>query len=327
MSVRAAKTYHLHLHFFHGWGFDATYWNPFLKVFRAKMMSLQKQCPLRIDGITLNVHDEGYFGGERYALNVVPGGEDSSEGVDFGAKSISSQKALGIENATEDAFSSEGIENAKDNAFPREVSSSNENVSSVEVGLDGVFCEKQSNAGESDSESTPIPLNIVLAHSFGLHKWSDSDIKPDILCVSGGFLGFHDVGGPRSKRVVEKMITAFESDPGAVLSAFYGNVFHPQQSSLSIPVRMNVPKLLQDLRTLNSVSISPNNIKNSDNVLLLQGSLDLIVPREHAEILANEIPEAKVLLLDGEGHGIFFTNPVETCDFLLKCLESEYLST
>lgn len=252
MSVRVAKTYHLHLHFFHGWGFDATYWDPFLKVFRAKMESLYQEYPQQIDGITLNVHDEGYFGGSSFSEDVLANRESYSKEVN--------------------------------------------------------------------------PLNIVLAHSFGLHQWSGSHRKPDIICISGGFLGFHDAGGALSKRVVDKMITAFESDPGAVLSAFYGNVFHPRRCALSIPEKMNEAKLLQDLRTLNSVSISPNNIKNSDNVLLLQGILDLIVPREHADILANELPEAKVLLLDGEGHGIFFTNPVETCDFLLKCLESEYLS-
>jgi pimeloyl-ACP methyl ester carboxylesterase len=279
MSVRVAKTYHLHLHFFHGWGFDATYWDPFLKVFRAKMESLQQEYPLRIDGITLNVHDEGYFGGRSFSEDVLANEGNSQVDV----PKIDAD--LGELVSDEDIFSEEDI---------------------------------------SGPKSTP--LNIVLAHSFGLHKWSYSHLKPDIICISGGFLGFHDAGGARSKRVVDKMITAFESDPGAVLSAFYGNVFHPRRCALSIPEKMNEAKLLQDLRILNSVSISPNNIKNSDKILLLQGILDLIVQRSHVDILANEIPDAKVLLVDKAGHGVFFTNPVETCDFLLKCLESEYLS-
>lgn len=163
---------------------------------------------------------------------------------------------------------------------------------------------------------------IVIAHSFGLHQCKDKLLaQADILVLFGGFLEFHPHAAQfrrRSKLVLQKMISEFQTSPQSVLQKFYQNVYLPSSPPEKDFSALNKNRLLDDLVRLHQQKIEVEKLKKVDKICILHGSDDAIVPRRKGrELHDNFWSKSKYFEIKKAGHALPFTH-FEQCISLLE---------
>ncbi|MGM0588923.1 MAG: alpha/beta fold hydrolase [Bacteroidota bacterium] len=169
---------------------------------------------------------------------------------------------------------------------------------------------------ESDS------INVVMAHSYGLHWCPSEQLQAaDILIVIGGFLQFHPQTSQfrrRSKRMISRMIEQMHSNPEQVLDRFIENCYLPE------PVKerpqwekMNLMKLIEDLGRLNQSSLDADLLKKIPKLCILHGSKDRIVSKTKAREIYNRVySSSRYLEVKEAGHAVPFTQPKRCWSFI-----------
>lgn len=160
---------------------------------------------------------------------------------------------------------------------------------------------------------------VLITHSYGLHWCSDTLLKQaDHLIIMGGFLQFHPQNkdeGSRSKLIVRQMLSHFVEKPDEVLKQFYKNSFHPTKTNLNAPKDMDHDLLLADLSDLHRDLQPRQRIFDMNNITIIHGSDDLIVQKQNARQMFNELKyRSQYFEILRAGHAF----PVTHAD---KCLE------
>lgn len=190
-----------------------------------------------------------------------------------------------------------------------------DNTFIFDVAERGYFSEKKA----PEFCANPDLLKVLITHSYGLHWCSDSLLKQaDHLIVMGGFLQFHPNKkdeGRRSKLIVQQMLSHFVKKPLEVLEQFYKNSFHPSKTKLNAPKDMDHDLLLADLSDLHRDLQPRQRIFDMNNITIIHGSDDLIVQKQNARQMFNELKyRSQYFEILRAGHAF----PVTHAD---KCLE------
>ncbi|MDZ7715348.1 MAG: alpha/beta hydrolase [Balneolaceae bacterium] len=189
----------------------------------------------------------------------------------------------------------------------------------------GYFSDTQK-APSFPSESS---LNIIFAHSFGLHQCpAEIYNQADLLFIFSGFRQFHPVAAQfqrRSRLVLKQMIDQFGENPGHVLKEFYANVYSPE-SPIPLPDdSLNEALLLEDLKKLGNSEIELQKLKSVHKIGILHGFNDRIVPRAKGrELFSNLRSQGKYFEIKECGHALPFTHH-EQCWSLIEPEIEQYL--
>ncbi|MDX2471342.1 MAG: alpha/beta hydrolase [SAR324 cluster bacterium] len=166
----------------------------------------------------------------------------------------------------------------------------------------------------AQTEKIPVGATVI-THSMGLHFLGEEDFKNiKNLIICGGFLNFHQ--GPTVK-AVRRMITKMTSSPNVVVTDFYKGLSFPEPPTLKPPEIKNKDLLKSDLMFLNKSTFDIKNLDSVENILILQGDSDMVVPMEKAHELAAAQPRAKLIIQPDWGHGFLYQYPEES----LKIIE------
>ncbi|MFH5831878.1 hypothetical protein ACG2F4_08915 [Halalkalibaculum sp. DA3122] len=160
-------------------------------------------------------------------------------------------------------------------------------------------------------------ITLVFTHSYGLHLCPGQQLaQADMVVIFGGFREFHPVAAQfnrRSKLILNKMIQSLEEDPEPVLQQFMENAYKPEQPPEIDSKKADHQQLLHDLRALNQSSLDIQSLKKGQNICILHGSSDAIVPKTKGRELYNIFQEnATYFEVRGAGHALPFTH-VEQC--------------
>lgn len=170
-------------------------------------------------------------------------------------------------------------------------------------------------------------LNIIFAHSFGLHQLSSSLLKQtDLLVVFGGFIHFHPVAAQyrrRSKLIVRQMILKLEHKPKEVLEDFLENCFYPEPSSPSFDLRqLHKDQLISDLKRLNTRSFNLDLVNYVKKICILHGGEDAIVPKAKGRELNDKMPvNGYYYEIQQAGHALPFTHTHLCWSFIKPIIE------
>jgi pimeloyl-ACP methyl ester carboxylesterase len=113
------------------------------------------------------------------------------------------------------------------------------------------------------------------------------------FCSTDGY----DCGVP--EKLLRRMMVHLQSDPDAVLAAFYKNVNYPQLPDGNICPAEN---LADGLNYLLHADLRAKVPAIGIPVLLLNGREDLIIPPAASEWLAENLPNARLSRLETSGH-------------------------
>jgi pimeloyl-[acyl-carrier protein] methyl ester esterase len=166
---------------------------------------------------------------------------------------------------------------------------------------------------EQSWEFGPASYNILVTHSYGLH-WCPAAQRrsADLLICLAGFAAFHPeegAAGRRSRRLMARMLAAFETEPAAVLEEFWRNCLDPEadrdieDSSLTRPnlAMADWALLDRDLRHLDRCQLDPQ-VPLPRRSIIVHGSADRIVPLQQGQFLA-ELSQAHWIELADSSHG------------------------
>lgn len=152
---------------------------------------------------------------------------------------------------------------------------------------------------------------ILVSHSFGLHLFSDSLLKKaDYLIIISGFSGFHPKdkkGKRRSSMLMRLMKKKILTQPEKMLNEFYNG--HSLIGKKDIVPDKEL--LYKDLESIDEYEVNINAIKKINNVLILHGKNDMVVPYSRALFLKDRIPGAKIIGYEKSDHALPFTNTEE----------------
>jgi hypothetical protein len=158
-------------------------------------------------------------------------------------------------------------------------------------------------------------LNILIAHSFGLHFIPDHLIqKADGLILCGSFLHFG------KEKVIQRMCSSIKSNTGYVLSQFHANCAYPAQSEWRMPRTFSGSLILSDLESLGVSRFDHTKIKDNLPLLLLTGDSDRIVDKENILNLA-KLLYMDIVTIPKAGHGFIYTKPEKTASHILKFIQ------
>lgn len=156
-------------------------------------------------------------------------------------------------------------------------------------------------AAQSPEFLRPDSFKVLLTHSYGLHWCPEAQRRSaHLLICLGGFRAFHPALGPttglehrRSQRRVSRMIQAFGTEPGAVLTEFWRNCYGldgPELSDTAPPAiadrlarhqqtlgQGDWALLDRDLRELDRCQLNPQTPLPQRSIII-HGSADRIVP-------------------------------------------------
>lgn len=159
-------------------------------------------------------------------------------------------------------------------------------------------------------------LNIVLAHSFGLHFIPLSLIqKADGLILCSTFSSFE------KERVLQRMYQSMKSNTAYVLSQFHANCAYPSHSEWRMPRKFSDELLLNDLEMLSSSFFNHELIDKDKPILMLSGDSDRIVDKENINNLA-KLMAMNVVSIPKSGHGFIYTKPERAALHILKFINT-----
>jgi pimeloyl-ACP methyl ester carboxylesterase len=139
------------------------------------------------------------------------------------------------------------------------------------------------------------PVGCVYASGFtGLGVDVTILEQADRLVIFGGYFNFHppsDEEYRRSKLVVRQMLSQFVDSPETVLSQYYKNSFFPQNNDHDTHIQgpINHGLLLSDLSHLYEDEHSRQRIFDLDAITILHGADDLIINKNRARLMYNEL--------------------------------------
>lgn len=170
-------------------------------------------------------------------------------------------------------------------------------------------------------------LNVVFAHSFGLHQLTSDLMKQtDLLIVFNGFIQFHPVAAQyrrRSKLIVQQMIYKLDDKPRQVLEDFLKNCYHPDPSVRSFDFRhLNTDRLIQDLKRLNTEKLNLDKLNYVSKICVLHGGEDAIVPKAKGRELYDKMPvKGYYYEIRQAGHALPFTHTQICWSFIKPIIE------
>ena len=185
----------------------------------------------------------------------------------------------------------------------------------------------------AESESPIFPakseLNIIFAHSFGLHQCPPEILdKADMLFIFGGFRSFHPAAAQfkrRSKLVLNQMISGIKGNAGSVLEQFYENTYAPEEPEPVPSENLDIQLLEEDLVRLGKSEFELEKLKSVDKIGILHGFNDGIVPRAKGrELYDNFQSKGKYFEIKQCGHALPFTH-TEQCWSLIEPEIEQYL--
>ncbi len=171
-------------------------------------------------------------------------------------------------------------------------------------------------------------LNVIFAHSFGLHQCSPEQLRrADLLVIFSGFIHFHPRAKQyrrRSRLVVHQMINKLEEYPRKVLEDFMDNCYHPEPADPSIPKNsINKQRLLSDLKCLNSEQLNVELLNYIPSICILHGREDAIVPNKKGRELYESISvQGHYYEIHQAGHALPFTHTQMCWSFIKPIIEN-----
>lgn len=176
------------------------------------------------------------------------------------------------------------------------------------------------------ARGTGQSLNVIVAHSFGLHLITPAELaRADILCAFGSFLSFHPDAEPRarrSKRIITRMLEQFKTDPQSVVAEFFSNCYHPGVAPAMPLDQADFQLLEQDLKRLDAGAVSLKSLESVKRILLFHDEQDKIIPIEQAYDLRERLPNSTLILSSGAGHALPFARPEWAFRQLLTTVEN-----
>lgn len=172
-------------------------------------------------------------------------------------------------------------------------------------------------------------LNVVITHSLGLHFVPGHLLlKADFTVILSGFVNFHSFSPQKSKKILNRMIDAFQVEPERVLSNFYENMFFPEQ----VPVgfmneflgKWRSTRMIQDLHVLNQGTVSSALFSNQDTVLVFHGEEDKIATCDHAKWLLGKWHMTRGQVFKNAGHAIPVTHTSEIAEHIRNEIIKRY---
>lgn len=164
-------------------------------------------------------------------------------------------------------------------------------------------------------------LNILFAHSYGLHLCSAQQLAAsDLLVIFGGFREFHPRAAQfrrRSRLVLQQMVNKFSGEPWEVLHSFWENTWRPQEFPGSDIEEKDGEKLLNDLQDLGRSVLDTDLLKKADKICILHGADDAIVPKRKGRELYDLFQQkASYFEVKDAGHALPYTHREQCWTFL-----------
>jgi len=171
-------------------------------------------------------------------------------------------------------------------------------------------------------------VDLIVAHSYGLH-WVPEHLLESChgiiaLNTFRKFIPPTKLEGVKTRRVLQKMNSAFQENPHLVLEQFYTNVFNPFPVTFPVPDFIHHSLLLHDLNSM------------AEKELILKESLKdkkwLIINSANDSILGNtkrddwDIPKMSLkskTIVNGS-HAVWVTNQQETILSIRTWLKTDF---
>ena len=195
----------------------------------------------------------------------------------------------------------------------------------------GFFTCEERDCATNATEVDPSELNdlflqqavgdepvIVIAHSLGsLLALRSSQIFDNVKAaiIIGGFAKFtksepdYPDGKPESG--ISMMQNMMKLSPKMVLDKFYHAMSEPSGYAVLPKGKVDVARLKAGLQYLTKTDLRENLKDVNIPVLILHGDSDQIVSVKLAEFLAENIPNAKLQVIENAGHSVPFTHKKE----------------
>lgn len=158
-------------------------------------------------------------------------------------------------------------------------------------------------------------LRIAIAHSLGVHLLPPTVIdRLDLLVCFSTFDQFHSLDPRRTQAVIRRMLARLEQDPAGLLRDFLLNCYRPKPAGMVVATAidqgtLSLPALRSDLGLLNQSQLSIASLSRVPRILLIHGTADSVVDYRHSQTLHKLLPNSTLILFEGEGHALPFTNP------------------
>lgn len=172
-------------------------------------------------------------------------------------------------------------------------------------------------------------MNIVVAHSFGLHLLSDALLRDtDMLVCIGSFMRFAPTDDRLARRTLQRMQSRFHETPRDVLADFHQKCFDTPGLRLLSPALMkdevdwNIDLLAQDLKQLEASKLNDSSLVRIPHILLLHGLNDIIVPPSRAYELQRYLPHSRLILHNSANHALPFLQ-MDWCLQQIMCYVDE----
>ncbi len=174
--------------------------------------------------------------------------------------------------------------------------------------------------------SYPQTRKIIFAHSYGLHLCPPQQLRiADAVVVFASFVNFHPSERRfqrRSQRILKQMIDQFQSDPEAVLRAFWQNCGHVPVNAAVLQSQASQQVLSHDLQDLDHSLLCAEFLAQRPNqMVVFQGNQDRIVAPARAADLVQALRQRPALIYHDGPHALPATQ-AQVC--WEKC--REYLS-
>lgn len=156
-------------------------------------------------------------------------------------------------------------------------------------------------------------LRVVIGHSLGPHLVAPDVLQQAdavILLASFGTFVPPDRAGRRVRAALDGMAANLtnQSDAKEMLQKFLTNVAAPQSVSLLPPGptegALNFGQLRDDLEVLRACDGLPRGFPENISVLIVEAGDDRIVDPMAQTMLREALPQARVMRLEGVGHGL-----------------------
>lgn len=166
---------------------------------------------------------------------------------------------------------------------------------------------------------------ILLTHSYGLHLCPKAQFqRVDLLVIFSSFIDFHPKNEQerrRSKRILRQMINESQKDPLAVLKSFKIRCEDPDVETPFMPDRLDQPLLTSDLENLNCSCLNLQDLDKIPQILILQGTVDKIVPVNQAKDLFEALKQtAHYFEIPDAGHALPFSHTSDCWDLIYPFL-------
>lgn len=187
---------------------------------------------------------------------------------------------------------------------------------------------KAANRGYFEKPYEPIfssesSNKIIFTHSYGLHWCPKEKIGScDYLVIFNGFNEFLSEDRFERKKelkVFNKMHVQFQTNPYAVLNAFYNNCFYPYSPTTFSPKIIDKSLLENDLLDLNKTNFTYSEAFNIQKIVV-SGLEDQIIAKQKTNELIEHLKVTESMEYQGYGHALPITNSSNCWSYLSKVL-------